>query len=458
MPKIKKPNKKRTPSSKKERRNGRKFWITWAVIVGVTAVIWTGVLILLTAVLREYESVQPKYCAEQVFREHFAFDDDDRGMPADAEKISRALDGAKMPEISGYEDENAVFERIAQTMSSGEVRYLEAISSDDNEKVYVVTVGETQIGTFSLVRGGEPTKLLGLFGWVPDKVSVTLEPTRGVSIYAPKKSVVTVNGVELGENERVGDEVVVENAEYFPEDDADARVMVNYYVEGLFLCPEVKVRAPGIDGEEYQTDYDDENEAYNAEYGYRLSLADEYNREIERKRKEREEEDARRAAEEERLRLEEEERIRKEKEEKQKISDGIKAIYGDFVTEANQKFCIYSHTAPAERAAMRSSVLKYFKSGTPIYSQISSYYDYASWFPTKIDFENVSVDGFEWIDEAHKTFRCRITMNTVMEGKTYTPDGYKIDRITETYDKIVSVNGAGKNPLIYEISNPVREQ
>lgn len=435
------------------RKRGRTFWITWAVIAAVIAVIWTVVLIVMTNALREYESVQPQYYAEEVFHKYFAPEDAVGGTPPSAEELSRRLEGVEVPCVSKYENDEVMLNYIAGTLSSEDLKYSEGISSNENLKSYIVTAGETKVGSFTLVQGGKPTKMLGLYGWVPETVVISLQPVRGVSVYAPKHAVVTVNGVELTSNEIVGDEVVIEDAEYFPDDDEDVRVMVNYYVEGLFCAPEVSVRAPGINGTVYTTQYDTENEAYDAEYGYRLALADEYNRAIERENQLREEEERRKQEEEERRRQEEEERLRKEEEERQRISDEIKAVYGDFVIEANQKFCVYSHTKPADRSAMRASVLSYFKRGTKLYSNISSYYDYASWYPTEIKFEDVNADKFEWLDEEKKTFKCHLTMKTTMTGKTETSDGYRIDTITETYSKVVYVEVSGAKNLIYDLEN-----
>lgn len=435
----------------RKRGSGSNFIRAWIIIIAVIALLWTVVLVFLNSALREYESVQPVHMAQAVFEKYFSgLDSGDVPIGADTIKERFALATVIAP--TGFEPDDSALDYFAEALEKGEFEWYETVSAGENEKKYAVTSAGVQVAEFTLKRAGQTTKYLKLVGWEKSGIRITLEPLRGVSVYAPLYSVVTVNGVPLTEENEVGERVILENADYFPEDDEDFRVMVNYYVEGLYFTPEVKVASPGMASVEYQTVYDPENEAYDAELGYRQTLADSYNNSVEKIRYYRDLAEKRRIEEEERLRREKEEKERLEREERQRRSDEIKVVYNDFVVEANQQYVRYSHSPKATRTAMRSATLAYFKSGTKHYSAISSYLDYADWYPDTIEFENVNTDEYEWIDENHKQFRCRITMDVVMKGKTYTPEGYKYDTVNEKYDYYVWIDVSGKKNLICDMS------
>jgi hypothetical protein len=407
------------------------FTCVWLAVFAVAFLLWAFVLGEVSNLLTEYEGVQPEYEAQAIFDSYFA--------EADAATIA----GYDKYNNSSYDTEGAAGVYLASLLKGKSINYVPVLSSDSSVKAYAVVVDGVQFASFTLVKGDEKTEKLGISKWTLGTIDVKIEPVCGVSVFAPKSAIVKVNGIPLTEEYREGDYIELGEAVYFPAGDADARMMANYYIDDLFVDPVVTVES--ADGSvSYGLEYDKEKSAYNAEYSYRVLLADKYNQQLL-------EEEKRKQEEEERLKREEEERLKREEEERQRISDEIKAEYGDFIYEALTLYARYTHITNEENNKIAWDVLAYFKSGTALYKFIKDYYNYSAYIPDGYEYSNVDMHHFAWSDEAKTSFECVFEMDLIM---TVNGSGNQAaEKVTEPFCFKVYVDISGKKPLITALEN-----
>ncbi len=413
------------------------FLCVWLAIFAIAFLLWTYVLGKVGKALEEYESVQPKYAAEDIFNGYFA------------NAAASAIVAYDEYDISEYDKDGAVLEYLASVIDGKSLTYSPVISSDSAVKTYAVAADGVRFASFTLVESEDMTDILGMSKWRLGEIDVKISPMFGVSIYAPKNAIVRVNGVALTDEYREGDLIELEEAVYFSESDPEARLMANYYIDGLFAVPEVTVAS--LDGSvSYGLEYDKENSSYNAEYAYRLVLADAYNqRLLEEERMKREEEERLKREEEERLKREEEERLAAEAE-RQRISDEIEAVYGDRICEAMTAYAKYTHVSNEENNRTAWDLLAYFKSGTPIYYFIKDYYNYSDYIPDAYEYHGIDMHHFAWSDESKTSFICIFEMDLIMTvnmGKT------NESRVTERFCLEVHVETSNNKALISELIN-----
>lgn len=417
---------------KREYTRGRLiFDCVWLAIFAVVFLLWALFLGRVNKMLEEYESVQPKYKAEEIFNSYFA--------DADASVIA----GYGEYTLSEYDRESAPCDYLASVIYGKNITYTSVISSDSAVKTYAVAADGVQFASFTLIQGDEKTDILGMSKWTLGSMDIKIHPVFGVSIYAPKNAVVKVNGKTLTDGHREGDYVELEEAVYFPEDDPDSRLMANYYIDGLFADPTVTVESAD-GGVGYILEYDKESSAYNAEHSYRVALADAYNQMLLDEERQRQEEA-------DRIKREEEERLQREEEERQRISDSIKALYGDFIYEAMTRYAKYTHITNDENNKTAWEMLAYFKPGTSIYSFIKDYYNYSYYIPDAYEYSGVDMHSFAWTDESNTAFTCIFEMDLVM---TVNGSGSEQEsKVTENFCLEIHVEITDGKPLISELRN-----
>ena len=407
------------------------FVCVWLAIFAVVFLLWAFFLGEVTKMLEEYESVQPKYKAEEIFNSYF--------VDADASVIAEY---DEYP-LSVYDNENAPGNYLASVIDGKKITYAPTISSDSAVKTYAVAADGIQFASFTLVESEEKTKLLGMSELKLGEIDIKINPICGVSIYAPKNSVVKVNGVVLTAEYLEGDFIELEQAVYFPENDPDARLMANYYIDGLFADPIVTVEsADGSIG--YTLEYDKETSAYNAEHAYRVSLADAYNQRLLAEERQKQEEA-------DRIKREEEDKLRREEEERQRVSDSIKALYGNFIYDAMTRYAKYTHITNEDNNNTAWDMLAYFKPGTAIYTFIKDYYNYSYYIPDAYEYVGVNMHSFTWSDESNTAFTCIFEMGLVMtiDGSP----GEAPSKVTERFCLKIHVEITDGKPLISELRN-----
>ncbi len=432
-------------ADRKHSRGISRFTLTWILIIVCIALIWSVCMVFLSSLLEEYEAVQPKYAAEKVFEKYF--------LTADSDSI---LNYNVYP-LNSLEDRQNAVDYVSSILNSGELRYKEVFSGEDSKNMYAVSAGDVTFASFTLTSGNDTTEILGLAYPALADITVNLKPLYGTVIYAPLSATVRVNGNVLDESYIEGKRVTLDEAVYFPAEDENGRVMVNYSVSGLFAEPTVSVTyeinsssslyveemgAPAVNVLELV----DEEGVYSAEYSYLTLLAGHYNEKVRIA-------EEKRIAEEERLRREEEERLRLIEEQRQRISDSIKVLYENFVLQMAEQYndFIYYRTTTSQQDKTKV----YFKPGTDIYGYVTKgasggYYNWSDYRVTKMSFVDEQTSYYEWLDDNHTTFKCRISMTVAMYGYNTETGKYYDDNEAFAMTAYVDISNPDE-PKVYKL-------
>ena len=413
-------------SDRIRRKDLSRFALVWIVIIVSVLILWTVGIFVVRAMLKEYEAVQPIHAAEKVFETYFR-----------EETPDELLEYSNL-RITPYETTGDAVGYFRSMIAGKEFTYKEVIASDPDEKMYAVSAGDVTFASFILTSGEQTTEMLGLHYPELKTIEVSLKPLCGAVIYAPLQAEVRVNGVLLDSSAIEGEPVILGEEPYFASGAIDQRTMVNYSVTGLYAEPTVTVKEAGEGGRELTLEK--EESVFNAELSYRTLLAEDYNEKIRA-------EEARRAAEEEARRQEE---ARKEAE-RQRISDEIKAQYGEFVLNMAKQYnkFIYSPT----RAAIQNETKVFFKPNTSVYKYVTlgasgGYYNWSDFRFKTMDFDEIELGEFVWLDEAHTKFKCHLKMTVKMYGQDIDTGEWRND--AELFDMIPYVEISNKT-LVYDM-------
>ncbi len=249
-------------TAKRMSRTRLTFICVWLAIFAGSYLVWALYLGAVNRSLTKYEEYSPERVAAQVFDEYF--------LSADAAKIATYSE----LELSPLEGENAA-ERVISRIIEGK----ELDCAADGESLrYSVSAGGVEFAEFTLKEDPSSKEIFGRHAHELDAVALKLSPDYSATIRAPKGARVTVNGITLTENERIGDYETLADAAYFPENDPDARLMATYRIEGLYAPPEIGVE--GADGTVYGLQTDLAAGEYDSEYSYRSALSEKYNKTI----------------------------------------------------------------------------------------------------------------------------------------------------------------------------------
>ncbi len=160
--------------------------------------------------LAEFESVQPKYKAQEVFEEYFA--DFDYKTMTDYYSVSAFLTE------SGYQTEEDLFSALDAVTKDGKVTYYRSSSGIADVEEYAVAVNKTRVATFTLKKTGEKSEngfdlyeLDTIKIYNPVRLEVVTNDQTNPPTYlytyritAPLSHKITADGKELTEAERVG--------------------------------------------------------------------------------------------------------------------------------------------------------------------------------------------------------------------------------------------------------------
>lgn len=350
------------------------FWMVWLAIILVVMIVWAVVLSKVDGYLEEYESVQPQHEAERIFTEYFT---DYETIVANAANLT----------ISDFEDEAAVISCMKELYGEADPANWslnKAISAEIGTLKYTVSVGGTNIASFTLVKTdrineatGEPIYTLG-------KIRVSFSPSKGASIYAPINATVKVNGLTLGDGYRFGDPVVLDEQVYYPEGDAAARTMQNYFVGGLYYEPTVTVTS--ADGDvEYTLKHDAAKASWRADGDYIDRLVLSYNEKIEEERRQ------------------EDERLQRE-------SDEIRTMLAGKAVEGLQMYARWM-----QYDATTAQRNKYFVTGCDFLKSIAGTNPSAYvWIHKGYRFDDVQDDEYKYLNEEKTEISGHIKMTQVL--------------------------------------------
>ena len=229
-------------------RGGLIFATIWLAVFAVTFLIWAIYLGNINRRLAEYESIQPKHEAERIFNEYF--------LNATASDMIDYEDSF----YSEYDKNGAPESAIKELIEGKQLSFVA-----ETRAIYNVYADGNIVARFTLKSSDERTPLLGARRPILDKIDILATPEYDITVVAPKLATVKVNGKAVSSDMIKGEPILLDSAEYFPND--EARTMVCYRISGLFAEPSVSIEsADGSVG--YAVEFDKETFAYSAEASY----------------------------------------------------------------------------------------------------------------------------------------------------------------------------------------------
>ncbi|MBQ4066187.1 MAG: hypothetical protein IJD22_00960 [Clostridia bacterium] len=207
------------------------FWRIYIAIIAVFAVALIVWLVFLHGWLADYESAQPKYIAEETFREHFS-----------------SFDAAKYVELCKTDanvletDEN-IIAYLRSVTDGREITYKKVSSGLDSGYKYIVMSGsgedEVKFASFKLIetRGEDGEKL-----YEAGAFEIYTDSKKNVTVEVPENYSVFINGTLLSDSYVTQKDIPTTSCELMPEG-VRGLYYTKYAVTGLISEPVVEVRA-----------------------------------------------------------------------------------------------------------------------------------------------------------------------------------------------------------------------
>lgn len=219
-------------------------------------------LFIVNGYLADYESVQPKYVAEEIFNTYFQTKD-----------YGAILEYSDIND-SPFETDEALAEYLFELTEEKELSY-HPISSgmDTGVSKYIVKYNENEkeikIASFTLALGNEKSEkgfskyeLRDFELFYPENISVEIKAVRGTVPY--------VNGTALGEEYIVEDDIEHESCAHMPEGVEGIKYTL-YRVDGLVCQP--KLSAKDAQGNDIKLSYAPLDGYYVTDISYDETLA-----------------------------------------------------------------------------------------------------------------------------------------------------------------------------------------
>ena len=241
-----------------------RFYVIYLICVAAAL----SLILIACAVVRvrlaEYEDAQPKYVAEEAFETYFS--------PINYDRLL-----AEARYDAGFATGDAVREYLETEIGGAELTWSVGSSGGQADVKYIVKAGRKQIGSIGLTTAPETTKH-GFRTYDLSYVELNLRPEAipgGILTFAaPVDYVVTLDGVELTEEQRTDTYLDPDALEHYPDGVSGLEYAV-YTLPGLKELPrEISVKNPF--GGESEVSFDREASAYVAGPAYSQELADKH--------------------------------------------------------------------------------------------------------------------------------------------------------------------------------------
>lgn len=240
----------RVRAAREKKRGIPVFYIVYiAFVVLFIGAVCVG-LVFLNSMLAEYESVQPRYKAEEIFNEYFA-------EPDIAELIEMSS-----TQYAAFESQDKIIEYLDGQIKDKEITYSESSVKDENgNRAYNVLCGDARFAIFSIGESEEVSEHgFTKFGLKDVKLTFSL-PDNSYNFLIPEGYSLLANGVEVGEKYIAADPVP-SDAYTLTAGKLGVR-FVPYTVDGFLSAPvfEVKDR----NGEICSYIFDEQSSVYKVE-------------------------------------------------------------------------------------------------------------------------------------------------------------------------------------------------
>lgn len=208
------------------------FWICLLIFVVLVLAVMAVAIAQLRVLLADYESVQPKYAAEEVFRANFA--DPDYAALADA---------CAMPaNLSPLETKAGFVAELEERFGEAETSYASTTSDAEGNLRYLVKAGEQKIAIFSLVPAAE-TSRFGFTQYTLGDIELYIRPEESVTLRVPSHYEIRVNGTPLTADYRTEDGIETDSCAHMT-DGAAGITYATYAADCLLRDPAVEVLTP----------------------------------------------------------------------------------------------------------------------------------------------------------------------------------------------------------------------
>lgn len=208
----------------------RLIYFSTLAVLFAALLIW---LFFLRGWLADFEAAQPKYVAEETFREYFG--------DFNAAEFLKVCSKADT-----FESETSLAEYLNNAVDGKKLSYKKVSSGMEDTYKYVVFVdGEKKIASFTLAVDKDSG---GRFKtYEACDFAVFTESNKTYTVEVPKGYTVLVNDKTIPEDYITEDDIATESCEYMPEG-VKGIYNTRYTLKGLLAKPEVKVQSPdGVD-------------------------------------------------------------------------------------------------------------------------------------------------------------------------------------------------------------------
>lgn len=355
-----KPKKKRLPIWKII------YWSVILLLILTVVIVVARTLGKITDFLTEYEEVQPKHLAEEVFRKYFSpFNYDSLRAESDEEK--------KLTEFESEEDIKAYINALidgkelsyhptsvgtsgtapaALKLKDPSQYFIDTFNAKGTLR-YAVKAGESKIAEFTLDHSEDPSDISprGFVRYRLSGISVYYYPHESISVKIPETFTAYLNGKPIGESHKLADvRETTEHENHLPDGVAGI-TYIAYTVKGLYKKPELTIVSNM--GESCTPVYNEEGNYYTCDI----------------------------------------------------YSEKLKNEYSDYVIKAVEGYCAYIQ----ETTVKTSEIQGYFDTSTKLWKSImdNPYYfviDHSGWF-----FVNQTASEFYRYSDS--LFSCRVSLD-----------------------------------------------
>lgn len=209
----------------KVRKERSLFWKIYRIVLIVAFALVAVGLIYLTTVLKDYEAVQPKHVAKEVFDTYF------KNFNAEEYAKTCVSDG-------GFESEEDIAAALKSVTEGKEIKYYRVSSGMEKSFKYIVKADDTKFASFKLVEDKDAGTRFTSYKATDFQLYVNTG--KGVTVEVPAGYKLFVNDIQVGEDKITEKDVKTEESLHIP-DDVKPISYNKYTVSGLMKDPTVKV-------------------------------------------------------------------------------------------------------------------------------------------------------------------------------------------------------------------------
>lgn len=221
---------------RKKHKNKSKFWFGFRIYAGVLVLLIVIMCFTVWNTMKKYEAAQPDKYMEKLVDKLETGDISDLQIVNNGNKFEKDLD---------------LTEQLKEAVKGKKLTFKNASGSYDSlAPSYDIISGEEKIAKVNLksVREYKKMAILVLSEWEVNSIEPVSAGKYNITITAPERYTVSVNGVELGKDEQAGEPVAMDGFKYVAEY-VETPKSVTYVVKGLTEYPELTVNGKIVDKE-----------------------------------------------------------------------------------------------------------------------------------------------------------------------------------------------------------------